>query len=149
MKNLVEHLIALYENDLGRATASRVAALLEKYRGRIPQPRAPELTARDAILITYGDQVRAPNQAPLHTLADFCATHLRGIVNGIHVLPFYPYSSDDGFSIIDYRAVNPALGTWEDIARLRQDFRLMFDLVANHVSAQSEWFQGFLRGEGR
>jgi len=146
MKNLVEHLIALYGNSLGRVTSSRVAALLEKYRGRIPQPRAPGLTARDAILITYGDQVRASEQAPLQTLADFCATHLRDVVSGIHILPFYPYSSDDGFSIIDYRAVNPALGTWEDIARLRQDFRLMFDLVANHVSAQSGWFQEFLRG---
>ena len=146
MKNLVEHLIALYENDLGRATWSRVATLLEKYRGYIPQPRALGLTERDAILITYGDQVRAPDQAPLQTLADFCATHLRDVVSGIHILPFYPYSSDDGFSIIDYRAVNPTLGAWEDIARLRQDFRLMFDLVANHVSAQSEWFQEFLRG---
>ena len=146
MKNLIDHLIALYGNDLGRATASRVAALLERYRGRIPQPRVTGLTARDAILITYGDQVRAPDQAPLQTLADFCATHLRDVVNGIHILPFYPYSSDDGFSIIDYRAVNPALGTWEDIARLRQNFCLMFDLVANHVSAQSEWFQEFLRG---
>jgi len=149
MKNLVEHLIALYGNDLGRAAASRVAALLEKYRGRIPQPRASGLTERDAILITYGDQVRAPDQAPLQTLADFCAAHLCDVVSGVHILPFYPYSSDDGFSVIDYRAVNPTLGTWEDIARLRQDFRLMFDLVANHVSAQSEWFRSFLRGEPR
>ncbi len=147
MKNLDEHLIALYGNDLGRATSLRVAAMLEKYRTRIPQLHATRLTERDAILITYGDQVCTPGQAPLHTLADFCVAHLRGVVSGIHILPFYPYSSDDGFSIVDYRTVNPALGTWEDIARLRQNFRLMFDLVANHVSVQSEWFQEFLRGE--
>jgi len=72
-------------------------------------PRAPGLTARDAILITYGDQVRAPAQAPLQTLSDFCAVHLSDVVSGIHILPFYPYSSDDGFSIIDYHEVNPAL----------------------------------------
>ncbi|MEW5719281.1 MAG: sugar phosphorylase [Chloroflexota bacterium] len=146
-KNSLSHLIELYGNDLGRATLTRLATVLDKYRGRIPPPRAPGLTARDAILITYGDQVRAPHQVPLRTLADFCATHLRDVVSGVHILPFYPYSSDDGFSVLDYRVVNPALGSWEDIARLRQNFRLMFDLVANHVSAQSEWFQEFLRGD--
>jgi sucrose phosphorylase len=109
--------------------------------------RPANLTERDVILITYGDQVREPGVPPLQTLAGFCAEHLAGLVSGVHVLPFFPYSSDDGFAVIDYRTVDPALGAWEDVARLGQAFRLMFDAVINHVSAESEWFRAFLRDE--
>src|SRR5262249_39342857 len=68
-------------------------------------------------------------------------------INSLHLLPFYPYSSDDGFSVIDYTAVDPRLGTWEDIDALHEDFCLMFDAVFNHISAKSAWFQAFLRGQ--
>ena len=69
------------------------------------------------------------------------------MVNGIHILPFYPWSSDDGFSVKDYRAVDSALGGWEDVERLGRSFRLMFDGVINHASVQGKWFQAFLRDE--
>lgn len=147
MSRLLRHLTALYGEDTGRSTLPSLAALVEAYRTQVPAPRVTGLSERDAILITYGDQVRAPGVAPLQTLADFCSRYLAGTVSGIHLLPFYPYSSDDGFAVIDYRAVDPALGTWSDIARLRSRFRLMFDAVVNHASAQSAWFQGFLRGD--
>ncbi|MBI3915370.1 MAG: sugar phosphorylase [Chloroflexi bacterium] len=123
--------------------------LLDRNRVRLPAPSATGLDERDAILITYSDQVREPGVPPLQTLADFCARHLSGIISGIHLLPFYPSSSDDGFAVINYRAVSPTLGNWNDIARLGGRFRLMFDAVVNHVSAQSVWFQGFLRDESR
>jgi glycosidase len=140
-----DHLIALYGEPLGTAT-------FEKLRARL----IPSLENRGrehagawvgAILITYGDQLRESDRAPLRTLAEFCDQHLRGVVDGIHLLPFYPYSSDDGFSVIDYKQVNPALGTWDDVARVGQHFRLMFDGVINHISAQSEWFTAFLRDD--
>ena len=102
------------------------------------------MRSRDAILITYGDQLHEPERAPLHSLAEFCEQQLRGVISGIHLLPFYPYSSDDGFSVIDYKQVNPALGKWDDVARFEQHFRLMFDGVINHISAQSAWFKAFL-----
>ena len=69
------------------------------------------------------------------------------MISAVHILPFFPYSSDDGFSVIDYTAVNPALGTWDDVRRLGETFDLMFDLVINHVSSQSEWFQRFKAGD--
>ena len=122
----------------------RLAARLARFPVR---RRTSELTARDAILITYGDQVRAPGVAPLRTLADFCRVHLAGVVSGVHILPFFPYSSDDGFSVIDYRQVDPGLGGWDDVARLRQDFHLMFDAVINHASQHCAWFQGFLQDD--
>jgi sucrose phosphorylase len=114
-----------------------------------PQPPRTSLplSERDAILITYGDQVRRAGEMPLATLHDVLSQTAQAIINTVHLLPFYPFSSDDGFSVIDYFAVDPALGSWADIHRLRQDFRLMFDAVFNHVSVRSEWFQAFLRGE--
>ncbi len=129
--------------------APRVQARLEAARRAHPEwsRRAPELSARDAIVIAYGDHVQQPGQAPLRTLGEFLWEHVGAAATGLHLLPFFPYSSDDGFSVVDYTQVNPALGDWEDIAALRSRYRLMFDLVLNHISVQSAWFQAFLRGE--
>ncbi len=69
------------------------------------------------------------------------------MVSGVHILPFFPWSSDDGFAVVDYRRVAPEYGDWDDVARLGKHFRLMFDAVINHISTRSEWFQAFLRGE--
>jgi sucrose phosphorylase len=106
-------------------------------------------TEKDVILITYGDLLKGKEQSPLATLAKFCDIYLEGAINTIHILPFYPYSSDRGFSIIDFGVVDPKLGRWEDIHRIESKYRLMFDGVINHISSQSRWFQEFLNGNPR
>ncbi|MCS6908284.1 MAG: alpha-amylase family glycosyl hydrolase [Anaerolineales bacterium] len=122
-------------------------AILRAYSGEnFPLPRT-ELDQRDVLLITYPDQVKSPEQPPLQTLGQFCRSHLADLVTVIHLLPFYPWSSDDGFAVIDYYQVDPRYGTWGDIQELRRSFRLMFDAVINHVSAQSPWFQRFVQGD--
>lgn len=146
MDGIAEHLNVLYGDAVGQAVSRRLEILINKYRAQIPL-RVADLTERDAILITYGDQVSEPNIPPLATLGNFCAQHLTGVISGIHILPFYPFTSDDGFSVVDYRAVNPALGTWDDVAQIGTHFRLMFDAVINHISARSNWFQGFLHDD--
>jgi glucosylglycerate phosphorylase len=143
-----EHLILLYGPHRGRVAADRIRRLINQYRSIITQhPSRNIFSQRDAMLITYGDQLRASNESPLHTLTDFCKQHLSGLLNGIHVLPFFPSSSDDGFSVIDYARVDPQLGSWDDIDRLSQHFRLMFDAVINHISAESVWFKKFLQDD--
>ncbi len=145
------HLRALYGAALGDAAFEKLTsppAPLPEHAFRSGRGgRGVRLTERDAILITYGDQLHEPDRVPLRTLAEFCEQHLRGVVDGLHILPFYPYSSDDGFSVIDYKQVNPALGSWGDVARIERHFRLMFDGVINHISAQSAWFKAFLRDD--
>jgi glycosidase len=148
-----DHLEFLYGPAQGHRTFSELARRLHEFRHRHPQlgaeagTGADGLTERDVFLITYGDQITEPGRAPLHTLADFLEAHLGDAISGVHLLPHYPYSSDDGFSVIDYRAVNPQLGDWPDVERLGNRRRLMFDAVINHVSRESRWFQGFLRGQ--
>ncbi|MCC7208661.1 MAG: DUF3459 domain-containing protein [Anaerolineae bacterium] len=138
----------LYGSQPGGGGA--VLARLEQLVGSLPDDRPPRplpFSERDAILITYGDQVRRPDEPPLHTLHGFLKGAAADVINTVHILPFFPYSSDDGFSVIDYTAVNPALGNWDHIRGMGADFRLMFDAVLNHISAQSRWFRAYLRGE--
>ena len=136
---------SLYGAEIGSRLLQQLRPLLDEFRPRLPQPACPRgalaLTQRDALLITYGDMVREEAQAPLRTLAEFCDAHLRELVSSVHLLPHFPYTSDDGFAVTDYLAVDSALGTWADVARLARSFDLMFDAVFNHMSAQSEWFQ--------
>jgi sucrose phosphorylase len=141
------YLTRLYGAQAAGRVEPRLLDLVRRYRGRIPAPADASLSEHDAILITYGDQVQAADLPPLQTLAEFCETHLRGAVSGIHILPFFPWSSDDGFSVKDHRRVDPALGDWQDVERLGRSFRLMFDGVINHASAQGKWFGSFLRGQ--
>jgi len=102
---------------------------------------------RDSVLITYADTVcEAGGRAPLQALNAFSKKHLKGAIRTIHLLPFYPWSSDDGFSVIDYRKVDPQCGDWEDVVDLGQNFDLMFDIVLNHCSAKSSWFRDFVAG---
>lgn len=99
---------------------------------------------KEVVLITYADSVRQPDQAPLQTLRAFARKRLEGVVSTIHLLPFFPYSSDDGFAVVDYRRIDPTLGGWEDVRAFAPDFRLMFDWVVNHISAQNPWFEAYL-----
>ena len=102
---------------------------------------------QDAILITYGNSVQNEGEKPLQTLNRFINFHLRDWINTVHILPFFPYSSDTGFSVINYQEVNPKLGAWADIRRINTHTHLMMDLVINHASVRHPWFQQFLKGE--
>jgi glycosidase len=144
------HLIELYGQSAGKEAFERLRVILDRYQNLLaPQKAVGDeiLSERDSILITYADQLSELNVSPLQTLTRFCERHLPGLVSSVHLLPFFPYSSDDGFSVIDYRAVNPAFGSWEDVSELGHSFRLMFDAVINHASVQHKWFQAFLRGD--
>lgn len=113
------------------------------------RPRLPGNTLwseRDNIVITYGNSVIDSSFKPLDVLYNFFETHLKDVISGIHILPFFPYSSDDGFAVTDYESVNSALGDWEDINRIASHFNLMSDLVLNHVSGQSKWFNAYRQG---
>ena len=102
---------------------------------------------KDIYLITYGNSILSGKQKPLKVLLEFLNKYLKGIITTVHVLPFFPYSSDDGFAVIDYKQVNSELGDWQDIKNISKHFDLMIDLVINHISSQSKWFQQFINNE--
>lgn len=133
--------------DEGLRCIDRFQMLIGRYGvgDRIPEPCEP-WSEKDAVLITYGDMVRRPDERPLLTLQRFLSGRIEDAFNTVHILPFFPYSSDDGFSVTDYRAVRRELGTWEDIETIAMDFRVMADLVINHCSSESGWFQDYVTG---
>lgn len=114
-------------------------------------PRFPDIqgqwTEDDVLLITYGHSIIDGVHKPLDLLYDFLTRYLKGAFTGVHILPFFPFSSDEGFSVTDYTVVNPVIGDWADINRIAAEFKLMSDLVLNHVSSQGPWFSAYLQGQ--
>lgn len=119
---------------------------IEEHKNKNPRKK-PQWDETQVFMITYGDVLKKEGEAPLKTLHKFANENLRGSISTIHILPFFPYSSDDGFSVMDFYAVNPELGDWENIEDLEKDFFLMADLVANHASSKGVWFNQFLNDE--
>ncbi|UDM08428.1 sugar phosphorylase [Halomonas sp. NyZ770] len=107
---------------------------------------APTWSEKDQWVISYGDSIVADGTPPLGVLNHFLQRHLGETISGVHVLPFFPWSSDDGFSVIHYREVNPELGDWSHIRDLASHYDVMGDLVLNHVSRESLWFVDYLTG---
>ncbi|MGP3778581.1 sugar phosphorylase [Halanaerobium saccharolyticum] len=116
---------------------------------RNQEQNSARLSEKDSVVICYGDHIQAEAEAPLQTLNDFFANNLKDSISTVHILPFFPYSSDDGFSVIDYKEVNPDFGQWSDVEDIRANFSLMFDAVINHISAESEWFEKYKRQQGK
>lgn len=147
---LADLVAAIYpEFDADILSSQIIEAFWPEDRPRRRRGRRPGnnfWSQRDALVITYGNSIIDGSHKPLDLLHDFLRSHLRGVVNGVHILPFFPFTSDDGFAVTDYRAVNPVLGDWSDIRRIAGDFKLMSDLVLNHVSSQSHWFNAYLQG---
>ena len=120
-----------------------VVSLVKAYSKKV-ESKPYYLTQKDIILITYGDQIFHRGETALATLNRFLNEYVRDVINSVHILPFYPYSSDDGFSVVDFKAVCPLKGSWKDIANIGDNHRMMFDGVINHLSQLSTWFNGFL-----
>jgi glucosylglycerate phosphorylase len=148
MNGKIESLLrTIYPEQDPSGVLDGVDSLISRYRKEIPDRSRSRADETTAVMITYGDQFSGPDGPPLLYLRRFLDEYLPDIVTGVHILPFCPYSSDDGFSVIDYRKVDPALGGWVDIEKIADRYVFMADLVLNHCSAGSEWFQRFLAGE--
>ncbi len=137
----------IYGREKGDAAYIRLSAVLDSFSHK-PSARGRNLfTEADIILITYGDTLFRKGEPPLQVLHRFSCDHFKDVFSCIHILPFFPFSSDDGFSVTDFQAVRADMGSWNDIQAIGGKFKLMVDLVANHVSAESRWFQSYLADE--
>ncbi|WP_036818947.1 alpha-amylase family glycosyl hydrolase, partial [Photobacterium sanctipauli] len=136
----------LYGEEQAQAITTDILALVEKWRGKAPQyPQWVDETT--SYLITYGDSFQREGEVTLQTMKHFADKYLKGAISNIHILPMFPYTSDDGFSVVDYRQVDPNLGDWKELNALADNFDLMYDCVINHISQSSDWFQRFLAGD--
>lgn len=144
--NAVKSLLGKIYGEKAGLALEKLAPIIEKYKTQ-PKKKTEYFSQKDVVLITYGDTLNKKGEPPLVTLQGFAAKYLKGTLSAIHFLPFFPFSSDDGFSVTDFLEINPELGSWEDVSRFNKDFELMFDYVLNHISAQGSWFKKYLKGE--
>ena len=126
---------------------STLLNMVEEAKKNIVHARKRGWDEQDVVLITYADQITRAGEKGLPVFTGFYNRWLGDSFSHVHLLPFYPWSSDDGFSVIDYHQVAPENGDWQDVARLKQSARLMFDFVCNHMSSNSAWFARYLRQE--
>lgn len=141
-----ERLQFLYTKEIAKEALDAITKLILKYKKTVV-PTEYHLSEVDSVLITYGDQVQHQNEAPLAVLKRFLDSHIKGIINSVHILPFHPYSSDDGFSIVSYSEVSPRMGSWREVEEISKEYRLMLDGVINHISQYSKWFKGYLNND--
>lgn len=154
-KAIKKKLVYLYGKEQGEFIFERIEAKMRAFTKKKPRrlkqadakfSSINRFTQKDTLLITYANSICKKNEDPLQSLYNFAHHHLKDSINSIHILPFFPYSSDRGFSIINYKKVDSDYGTWREVKKLGEEYNLMFDGVFNHMSAKSTWFKGYLRG---
>ncbi|MEE2758005.1 MAG: sugar phosphorylase [Myxococcota bacterium] len=132
----------IYSSETARLLAERISKRVSEVSVQIAD-RALWCES-DVLLITYADSFSEENQPPLLSLKQFLRDYAPGLFSQVHLLPFYPYTSDDGFAVSDYLKVAGHNGSWSDIDALTNDHDLVFDYVINHGSSQHPRFKEFL-----
>ncbi|WEJ62557.1 sugar phosphorylase [Thiomicrorhabdus lithotrophica] len=140
---------ALYPNEDAIALAHQFAAKsgIDKADCVMPVSHQSHWSEQDVMVITYGDSVVNDSEKPLKTLKKILDRFLKESVSMVHILPYYPYTSDGGFAVSDYEIINPDLGDWNDIGEISQAYKIMADLVVNHCSSEHPWFKAFESGD--
>lgn len=144
LEKIEDQLKFIYGEKYSDSYIEMAGKLVDKWSA-VKWPKNETISEKNVYLITYGDSIYEEGTPTLETLHRFLQEYIKGIVTDVHLLPMFPYTSDDGFSVTDYREIHPELGDWNNIADLSKDYRLMFDFVANHISKSSEWFQQYLQ----
>ena len=156
-QRILKRLCFLYGEAQAKQHLPELERVLKVYYAHKPPARiaaesllepSDRFTEQDVILITYGDLLRSEKTSPLASLVHILeeVPGFKKAINTLHILPFFPYSSDRGFSVMDFRTVDPKLGSWQDIAKIGDSYQLMFDAVCNHTSSKSKAFQKLLNG---
>lgn len=141
----IKNLIGLvYGESFSEAHLKVLIEKIDNAAKVITDKRKADWDEKDVVLITYADQFSSAREKALPVFTRFHNKWLSRAFSHVHLLPFYPWSSDDGFSVMDYHEVAPETGTWKDIAELKQSASLMFDFVCNHMSAKSRWFTNYI-----
>ena len=144
-EKLKKHFEFIYPDKDANKIISKVEKLANKYETK--QTGSSWISEKDAMLITYGNSIVEEGKPGLETLNEFLTKYVNDAISAVHILPMFPYTSDDGFSVVDYKKINPDLGEWKDVENLSKNYKLMFDAVVNHISKSSDWFQKYLKQE--
>ena len=145
---VLHHLNRIYpEQDNNELNSSIINIFFKDTIPVLPKPNVTKWDQRDIILITYANSIVEKEKIPLQSLFVFLNNYVGKYINSVHILPYFPFSSDDGFAVVDFKSINDGFGSWKDIETIAAKYKLMTDLVINHVSSRSQWFEQFKRNE--
>ena len=151
VNKIAKHISKIYTETLSPdqidACYKKVISLLDAIRK--DKNEVVERWSEDTVvLITYANTITSNEEKPLKILDKFLSDYCENIISVVHILPFFPSSSDDGFAVIDYYTVDSNFGDWQDIKKISQKFSIMSDMVINHGSSKSQWFNDFINQDG-
>ncbi|MDX1359108.1 MAG: alpha-amylase family glycosyl hydrolase, partial [Clostridia bacterium] len=145
-KRIIDILSRIYSKEAAEIMEG-INRLWDKYQSiQMKNTSESWFSEKDSMLIAYADMIHSEDECGLRTLQHMLKKYVKDSISAVHLLPFFPYSSDDGFSVIDYKKVRSEAGTWEDVKELSGYYDLMFDAVINHISCKSEWFLEYMGG---
>ena len=144
--NIYLKLTKLYRDDDAKDVTLKLKKLLNEFRNKSTRKdKKLKLSSSSIALITYANTFINPPEKPLKVLNWFIEENsINKISPIVHLLPFYPWDTDRGFSVTDFYQVEPEYGSWDDISELGQKVNLMFDFVINHASIKNPLVQGTL-----
>jgi len=142
-------LLDIYGADDVNIMIREIGFIVQAFKFGLSQERADKLALakknhrKDYVLISYPDSIidSTGEKKPLQALKKFLSRTRMGMV---HILPFYPWDADRGFSVENYGKVDPASGSWQDIDQINKDVDIMFDFVKNHASINNRLIQDAL-----
>ncbi|WP_251862227.1 sugar phosphorylase [Clostridium sp. Marseille-Q2269] len=146
LQSLKDKLKYIYEDKYNEEFILKMEQLITQWENK-QWEKADKITEKNIYLITYGDSIYEKHKNTLRALNKFLKEQVEDSITDVHLLPMFEYTSDDGFSVVDYKKIDEKLGHWQDIDDLSKNYRLMFDFVANHISKSSEWFKGYINDE--
>lgn len=146
IESIVDKVKFIYGENYKEEYKEEIEKLVSKWE-KETFDKANEISEKNIYLITYGDSIYENGVPTIQTLNKFLKEQVKDTITDVHILPMFTYTSDDGFSVVDYMEIDKRLGTWDDINDFSKDYRLMYDFVANHISKSSKWFKGYLNNE--
>lgn len=146
IESVVDKVKFIYGENYKEEYKEEIEKLVSKWE-KETFDKANEISEKNVYLITYGDSIYENGVPTIQTLNKFLKEQVKDTITDVHILPMFTYTSDDGFSVVDYMEIDKKLGTWDDINDFSNDYRLMYDFVANHISKSSKWFKGYLNNE--
>jgi len=155
-KRVLQHLNRIYADVLDKKNIKQLSnSLLEhviETQNDMPlhiTENGESWSQNTIVMITYADTIEDKNSLPINSINKFLKEYCADTFEIVHILPFFPSSSDKGFSVKDYYSVYHQFGQWNDILRISKEFGVMADVVINHGSSESLWFKNFIKGEGK
>ena len=142
-----KYLFEIYSNDLSKKQINNLYLDIKSIFTEVIKDKKKELwSEKDVLLITYADSIIKKNQKNLITLSNFLTKYCKEFTY-VHILPFFPFSSDDGFAVEDYKKIKKEHGSWNDLKKITKSFKIMVDLVINHCSSRNRLFKNFLENK--